>query len=65
MTTDKPRSKTYLKEYLELPRAVLLQLRDTHLFNDLLDDAIKDIDELLAVASPNKPDDVPEGEVRR
>ena len=39
--------KVFLKDQLELPRAVLLQLRDTRLFNSLLDKAIQDIDDLL------------------
>ncbi len=36
-----------LKDRLELPRAILLQLRDTRLFNSFVDQAIEDIDFLL------------------
>lgn len=34
-----------LREQLELPRAVLSQLRESCLFNDMIDDAINDLDE--------------------
>ena len=36
-----------LRERLELPRAILIQLRDTCLFSGLVDQAIEDIDYLL------------------
>ena len=36
-----------LKDQLELPRAILLQLRETCLFNSIVDEAIRDIDVLL------------------
>ena len=39
--------EAHLKEKLELPRAILLQLRDTRLFNSMIDQAIDDMDELL------------------
>ena len=38
---------TCLKERLELPRAILSQLRETSLFNQFIDQAIADIDYLL------------------
>ncbi len=36
-----------LKERLELPRAILIQLRETRLFNSMLEEAIEDIDAIL------------------
>ncbi len=39
--------QNHLKERLELPRAILLQLQDTCLFNPMLEQAIQDIDYLL------------------
>ena len=44
-----------LRERLELPRAVLIQLRETRLFNSMLDEAIEDIDELLKKTVPGSP----------
>ena len=39
--------KSELKERLELPRAILVQLRETELFNFMVEQAIEDIDWLL------------------
>ena len=39
--------KAGMKERLELPRAILVQLRETRLFNSMVDQAIEDIDWLL------------------
>ena len=46
--------QSLLKERLELPRAILVQLRETCLFNPLLDKAIEDIDHLLTKGDPNE-----------
>ena len=40
-----------LKDHLELPRAILIQLRETRLFNSMIDQAIDDLDELLKKGS--------------
>ena len=40
--------KTCLEERLLYPKAVLVQLRDSELFNYMIDQAIEDIDYLLA-----------------
>ena len=37
--------KLRLRERLELPKAILSQLRETCLFNDMIDKAIDDLDE--------------------
>ena len=39
--------KNRLKERLELCRAILTQLRDTRLFNSMVDQGIEDIDWLI------------------
>ena len=39
--------KTSVKDRLELPKAVLIQLRETRLFNAMIDQAIEDIEQLL------------------
>jgi len=42
-----PNIETFLKDRLELPRGILVQLRDTCLFNEIIDQAIADIDSLI------------------
>ena len=37
----------FLREKLELPKAVLEQIKDTHLCNEIVDEALSDIREIL------------------
>ncbi len=39
--------KTSILERLELPKAILIQLRETCLFNGMIDTAIEDLDEVI------------------
>lgn len=43
--------KHYLRERLEFPKAVLSQLRESCLFNDMIDSAIGDLDEVIKLLS--------------
>ena len=52
---DKPKNiEDCLKDRLELPKAVMIQLRETCLFNPMIDKAIEDIDYLLEKAQQNE-----------
>ena len=48
-----------LQDKLEFPRALLLQLRETRLFNPMIDEAIEDIDDILTMIQGDKPNDNP------
>ena len=39
--------KSDITERLDLPRAILIQLRETRLFNSMVDQAIEDIDWII------------------
>ena len=51
---DTIKDQASLRDRLELPRAILTQLRDTRLFTPLVDQAIEDIDCLLTDESVKK-----------
>ena len=37
----------FLREKLELPKAILEQIKDTHLCNEFVDEALSDIEDIL------------------
>ena len=49
--TDNSDLSLRLRERLELPKAVLSQLRETCLFNQMIDSAINDLDEAINLLS--------------
>lgn len=53
MLNQLPELQTYLRDRLEFPRAVLVQLRDTCLCNSMVDEAIEDIDAILNLTPEN------------
>ncbi len=39
--------RSLVRQKLELPRAVLFQIKETHLCNEFIDEAIEDIEKIL------------------